>query len=132
MCITVAKKYGTYYPGVGYQVAAHWQAGLGDSSTVGAIFGALFNGWASSKWGYKRVMIGSLFLMNMFVFIIFFAPNVKVLLVGELFCGTLTSETWCLPQIRLLTVSYRSDMGSVCDNWSWYVAFPLSRSLGGE
>lgn len=89
--IVVAKKYGKYYEGIGYQVPAHWQAGLSDSSTVGGIIGALFNGWASSRWGYKRVMIGSLFLMNMFVFIIFFAPNVKVLLVGELLCGSSSS-----------------------------------------
>lgn len=32
-------------------------------------------------------MIGSLLMMIGTIFILFFAPNVQVLLVGEIFCG---------------------------------------------
>jgi SP family general alpha glucoside:H+ symporter-like MFS transporter len=36
---TFAKKYGIYFPEVGYQLTAAWQVGLGNASGVGAFFG---------------------------------------------------------------------------------------------
>ena len=71
----------------GYVVNATWQSGLNMGSTVGAIFGALFNGWATAKYGYKPVAIGGLFFLNAFIFIVFFAPTKAVLLVGQITCG---------------------------------------------
>lgn len=83
-----AKKYGHWYPQAGsYQLTSAWQAGLSNGATVGVVFGGFINGWASAKFGYKKVMLVSLMLMNAFIFIVFFAPSVQVLLVGELFCG---------------------------------------------
>ncbi|KAK9320915.1 hypothetical protein V1517DRAFT_189283 [Lipomyces orientalis] len=38
---TFAQKKGTYFPGVGYQLTAAWQAGLGNAFGIGAFFGAL-------------------------------------------------------------------------------------------
>lgn len=37
--------------------------------------------------GYKMTTIGSLILMIAFVFVLFFAPNVKILVLGEVLCG---------------------------------------------
>ncbi|KAK0100515.1 hypothetical protein ONS96_007789 [Cadophora gregata f. sp. sojae] len=82
-----AKKYGTYFPGVGYQLTAAWQAGLGNASGIGAFFGALLNGYLVSKFGVKRVIVGALIFLSATLFIVFFAPNIEVLLVGQLICG---------------------------------------------
>lgn len=82
------EKYGHFVDAeTGYIVNATWQSGLNMGSTVGAIFGALFNGWATAKWGYKPVTIGGLFFLNAFIFIVFFAPTKAVLLVGQITCG---------------------------------------------
>lgn len=75
----------------GYVVNATWQSGLNMGSTVGAIFGALFNGWATARWGYKPVTIGGLAALNAFIFIVFFAPTKAVLLVGQITCGKCAS-----------------------------------------
>lgn len=84
----VGEKYGTYINEQdGYVVSATWQSGLNMGSTVGAIFGALFNGWATSRYGYKPVAIGGLFFLNAFIFIVFFSPSKAVLLVGQITCG---------------------------------------------
>jgi SP family general alpha glucoside:H+ symporter-like MFS transporter len=80
------KKYGRPF-GDGYQLTGPWQVGLSNASSVGTIFGIFFNGWAAAKFGYRKVMIYSLFCMNAFIFILFFAENVQTLLVGEIFCG---------------------------------------------
>jgi len=82
-----AKKYGTYFPGVGYQLTAAWQAGLGNASGIGAFIGALLNGLLVTKFGVKRVIVGSLVFLSCTLFIVFFAPNIEVLLVGQLICG---------------------------------------------
>lgn len=81
------KKYGTFYPGIGYQVPAKWQVALPDSATVGIILGSQLNGFLTAKFGYRKVMISSLILIIGLIFIPFFAPSVQVLLVAEIFCG---------------------------------------------
>ncbi|PMD17116.1 putative sugar transporter [Hyaloscypha hepaticicola] len=82
------KKYGHDYGGTaGYQVSAPWQTGLGMASTVGAIFGGIMNGQLCAKYGYRWVMIIALGFMAAFIFIIFFAQSLPVLLVGEILCG---------------------------------------------
>ena len=84
----VAKKYGNWTGSKnGYQVPAPWQAGLSQSSTAGTIVGAFINGWATARYGYKKGVVVALFFMNAFIFTIFFAPNRRTLLAGELMCG---------------------------------------------
>jgi SP family general alpha glucoside:H+ symporter-like MFS transporter len=86
------QKYGqpTSASSTGYQVRTPWQVGLGNATNVGAFIGAMFNGWLTDRFGYRRVLMGSLLLVCCFIFITFFAPSVQVLLVGEL----LTSLPW--------------------------------------
>ncbi|KAF8855164.1 maltose permease MAL31 [Acephala macrosclerotiorum] len=84
---TFAKKYGTYFPGVGYQLTAAWQAGLGNASGVGAFFGVLLSGYLVGIFGQKRVLLGSLIALAALIFITFFAPNIVILTVGELLCS---------------------------------------------
>lgn len=54
---------------------------------VGSILGTLINGWLVSAFGPKKVVFCTLCVMTCFLFIVFFAPNKEVLLVGEILLG---------------------------------------------
>ncbi|KAJ6440004.1 sugar porter (SP) family MFS transporter [Purpureocillium lavendulum] len=82
------KKYGTLNPATGkYSVSAAWQSGLSNGARAGEIFGLIIAGWTADRYGYKKTTVGFLIAMIAFVFVLFFAPNVKVLVVGEILCG---------------------------------------------
>ncbi|KAL0472557.1 MFS maltose permease [Neurospora intermedia] len=82
------KKFGELNPATGkYAVSAAWQSGLSNGARAGEIFGLIFAGWAADRIGYKKTTIASLGLMIAFIFVLFFAPNVKVLVIGEILCG---------------------------------------------
>ncbi|TVY40616.1 Maltose permease [Lachnellula occidentalis] len=83
-----ARKYGDFFPASNsYQISASWQAGLSNAIGVGTIIGAFANGYFTQRLGYRKVLLTSLATMVAFIFITFFAPNLSVLLVGELLCG---------------------------------------------
>lgn len=70
-----------------HQLSAPWQAGLGNSSFIGAFFGGLINGFLVDRFGQKHIILASLALLSGFIFITFFAQNIAMLLVGQLLCG---------------------------------------------
>ena len=83
-----ARKYGDFVPvSSSYQVSASWQAGLSNAIGVGTIIGAFANGYFTQRLGYRKVLLTSLAAMVAVIFITFFAPNLPVLLGGELLCG---------------------------------------------
>ncbi|KAK7417645.1 hypothetical protein QQX98_004466 [Neonectria punicea] len=83
-----AKKYGEWNEATqNYQLSAPWQAGIGNASGVGAFFGTLLNGYLVGKYGQIRVLLGALSALSCFIFIVFFAPNNTVLVIGQIFCG---------------------------------------------
>ena len=49
--------------------------------------GTIINGWLVTAFGPKRVVLCTLVVMSCFLFIVFFAPNKPVLLVGEILLG---------------------------------------------
>ncbi|KAK0669805.1 general substrate transporter [Cercophora samala] len=83
------QKYGELVdPATGkYAVSAAWQSGLSNGARAGEIFGLIFAGWAADRWGYRFTTQASLVLMCAFIFVLFFAPNVKILVLGEVLCG---------------------------------------------
>ncbi|KAI1371413.1 sugar transporter [Hypoxylon crocopeplum] len=82
------KKFGSYNAATGkWAVSAAWQSGLSNGARAGEIFGLIFAGWISDRYGYKVTTISSLILMILFIFVLFFAPNIQVLVVGEILCG---------------------------------------------
>ncbi len=84
------RKFGTLNPATGkYAVSAAWQSGLSNGARAGEIIGLIIAGWTADRYGYKKTTVGFLVAMIAFVFVLFFAPNVKVLVVGEVLCGTL-------------------------------------------
>ncbi|KAI0151024.1 general substrate transporter [Pestalotiopsis sp. NC0098] len=83
-----SKRYGEFDAATGsYQINASWQNGLTNAVSVGTIIGAFANGYFTQRYGYRKVLLGSLALIVGFVFIPFFAPSLPVLLVGEFLCG---------------------------------------------
>lgn len=71
----------------GYQLTAGWQSGLGQASGVGAFFGAILNGWLVAAYGPRRVILASLAVLTALLFLVFFAQNKAMLLIGEFLCG---------------------------------------------
>ena len=51
------------------------------------VIGGFINGWASARWGYRRVVQVALGLLTGFIFVSFFAQRVEMLLVGQMLCG---------------------------------------------
>lgn len=83
-----AAKYGQFIDEHGqHQLSAAWQAGLGNASAVGCFFGVMLNGYLVDIFGQKRVVLGALMVLSCTIFMTFLAPNIIVLMVGELLCG---------------------------------------------
>lgn len=84
------EKYGTYNEKTRkYALSAAWQSGLSNGARGGEIIGLILAGWTADRYGYKITTMLNLALMILFIFVLFFAPNVKVLVVGEILCGKL-------------------------------------------
>ncbi|KAJ4013082.1 hypothetical protein NW752_006357 [Fusarium irregulare] len=71
----------------GYQISANWQQRFNCLGALANIIGAMLNGWATSRWGHRVVLISGLFWLSAFIFVVFFAPNIEVLLVGQFLCN---------------------------------------------
>ena len=81
-------KYGHYLDKAsGNQISAEWQQKFNALAALGNIIGAMINGWATARWGHRKVMMGSLVFLAGFIFIVFFAPSIGVLLAGEILCN---------------------------------------------
>ncbi|KAG8159711.1 hypothetical protein KVR01_010348 [Diaporthe batatas] len=86
-------KYGVWNDSTGeYAVPAPWQSALSNGARAGEVIGLLVNGIASDRFGYRKTMIASLMAMIACVFTIFFAPNIQILVLGEVALLRLTSK----------------------------------------
>lgn len=81
------RKFGDLQPNGSYELTAAWQTGLLNGSNVGQIFGLWIAGHVADRFGYRRTMLSALGLIAAFIFIPFFAPNIIVLLVGQIAIG---------------------------------------------
>ncbi|GAB7355748.1 hypothetical protein MBLNU459_g6437t1 [Dothideomycetes sp. NU459] len=81
------KKFGSMTKDGSYQVSAAWQTGLSNGALVGEILGLFAAGIIAERFGFKKTMIGALAMVTCFIFIVFFAQNITMLLVGEILCG---------------------------------------------
>lgn len=82
------RKYGEYLnEESGYQISADWQTKFSTLGALANIVGALMNGWATAKWGHRKVLMGSLVWLSAFIFVVFFAPNIEILLLGQFLCN---------------------------------------------
>lgn len=85
-------------------VSPSWQAGIGNAMLIGQICGLFLAGIVADKFGFKKVMAGSLVLVVGIIFIMFFATSVVMLLVGEFLMG------FPLGVFQTLTVTYASEV----------------------
>ncbi len=79
-----------------YQISPAWQSGLTNAALVGEIFGLMFNGFLTDRWGYHKTMVLTLVWMSLFVFLAFFAVNIRMLLAAQILCGL----PWGVFQVR--------------------------------
>lgn len=86
------------------QISAPWQSGLSNGSQIGSLIGLQLVGWLSDRWGYRKTMMGSLFLMAVFTLIPFLAENLVTLLMGQLLQGI----PWGI--FQAIAVSYAADV----------------------
>lgn len=101
-------KYGKLNPKTGkWSVPANWQSALSNGARAGEVIGLLINGFVSERYGYRRTLIGALASITAFVFILFFAPNIQTLVIGEVFCGI----PWGM--FQTLTTQYASEVSPV-------------------
>lgn len=70
-----------------YQVRADWQTALGVATPLAQMIGLAINGFASERYGYRYTMMGALIAVTCFIFVTFFAVNIKMLLGGYILCG---------------------------------------------
>ncbi|KAH6885299.1 general substrate transporter [Thelonectria olida] len=82
------KKYGEYLDEEnGYQISATWQQRFNCLGALANIIGAMLNGWATSRWGHRKVLMVFLVWLAAFIFIVFFAPSIEIMLVGYFLCN---------------------------------------------
>ncbi|RMZ24709.1 hypothetical protein D0859_11244 [Hortaea werneckii] len=80
------RRFGSLQEDGTYGVSAAWQSGLSKGALVGEIFGLFLTGIVAERLGYKKTMVGALAMLTGFVFLLFFAQNLPMLLVGEVAC----------------------------------------------
>jgi MFS family permease len=82
------EKYGHWNPKTEkYQVSPAWQSGLSNGARAGEIVGLIIAGWITDRYGSKITTLGFLVMMVGTIFALFFAPNIQVLIAGEVLCG---------------------------------------------
>ena len=81
------KKYGTLQPDGTYQISAAWQSGLTNGSNIGQMIGLYLAGYITERFGFRRSMLATLLITPAVIFVLFFAPNLIVLEVGEILMG---------------------------------------------
>jgi MFS transporter, SP family, general alpha glucoside:H+ symporter len=81
------KHYGRPTGDGSYEISTSWQSGLTSGATIGEVLGLFLNGIFAEKYGYRIVMMGCLVGLICFIFLAFFAVNVRMLLAAEILCG---------------------------------------------
>ncbi|KAI1348785.1 general alpha-glucoside permease [Xylaria sp. FL0043] len=80
-------RFGIVAPNGERVIPASWQNGISGATNVGEIIGLQIAGVVSERWGYRWTIMGALVAVTGFIFFPFFAGNLTIFLVGELFQG---------------------------------------------
>lgn len=101
------RKYGRIRPNGLHQLDNRYQSALTAAVQAGSIFGYYLSGILIERVGYKRTLQSSLVSITCFIFIIFFAPSIIILVVGEGLLGV----PWGI--IQTLTTTYAAEVSPV-------------------
>ncbi|KAL4727968.1 hypothetical protein ACLX1H_004673 [Fusarium chlamydosporum] len=85
-------------------ISTKWQGAIGAGNNCGSILGLLLNGFLQQRFGSRRVYMFAMALMACTIFVLFFAVNVEMLLVGNLLCGI----PWGI--FQTLTTAYAAEI----------------------
>ena len=82
------KKYGVYDPGTDkYVIVTAWQSALQVSGQLGALIGVFLAGPLTSRIGYRWATLAGLMLLNVFIFVFYYADSMPVIFVAQLLEG---------------------------------------------
>lgn len=81
------KRYGRPTGDGSYEISPAWQSGLTNGATVGEILGLFLSGIIAERYGYRICMMCSLISVTCFIFLAFFAVNLRMLEAAEVLCG---------------------------------------------
>ncbi|KAE8153792.1 putative MFS maltose permease [Aspergillus avenaceus] len=81
------RRYGDLQSDGSYVISAPWRSGLSNGALCGELLGLFLTGVAQDRYGYRKTIFAALFMVTGFLFILFFAQNLPMLLVGEILCG---------------------------------------------
>lgn len=70
-----------------FQISPTYQTALTSAAVGGEVLGLLMNGFLTDRFGYHKTMIAALVWMSLFVFVAFFAVDIKMLLASQVLCG---------------------------------------------
>lgn len=99
------RNYGRVRSDGSYQLDNKYQSALTAAVQVGSILGYWLSGIIIERVGYKKTMQGALLSITCFIFIIFFAPSIILLVVGEGLLGIPWVSSSSIPLSRkFLTV----------------------------
>lgn len=99
------RSYGTKIPGTSdYQISPPWQSGLLGAALSGEVLGLACNGFLTDRFGYRKTLLAALLWLAVFIFLAFFAFNIEMLLVSQIFCGL----SWGV--FQTLTTTYAADV----------------------
>lgn len=98
------EKYGDQQPDGTYELTATWQTALSIASMAGEVVGLGINGVVAERFGYRKTIIASMFLVIAFIFIVFFAQTTSHLLAGQVLLGL----PWGV--FQTITVAYAAEV----------------------
>ncbi|KAI1015370.1 hypothetical protein LB504_010891 [Fusarium proliferatum] len=144
------ERFGTPVGNGDYQITAPWMSALQNGAQVGQIIGLMITGIITDRFGYKKTLIGALFMMTCFILLFFFAQNIEMLLAGGILCGipwgafqilatTYTADITPIPLRHILTtyvnmcwvfgqlisVGVLRGFLSREDNWAWRIPYAI-------
>ncbi|CAG87534.2 DEHA2E00550p [Debaryomyces hansenii CBS767] len=100
-----AEKFGMFEPSSqSYQIPAKYQTIMGTCGNASSIIGLWFAGILADRFGYRKTIIANLILVAIFIFIVFFAKNIGMLMAGNILLGF----PW--GAFQTLSVAYASEV----------------------
>jgi len=88
-------------------IPANWQTAINNGQQAGQIVGLLFNGWAQSRYGSRKIYMGAMAMMFGTIFILVFANSLGMLVAGNIVCGL----PWGV--FQTLTTAYAAEIAPV-------------------
>ena len=98
------QRFGSRQPSRTYQISAAWQSSLSNGALIGEIIGLLGVGVIAEHASFKKTLILALALVTCFIFLLFFAQGLPMLLVREVLCGLPWGE------FQTLTATYAAEV----------------------